>query len=222
MTLTAPRATCLTRVSASASEAWRGLHKAGNAKTTALPVRAVDLSRIIHAVHRSLRGDGRRDSTSTSTASSSSIPASSSRIVMKLDVEGLEFAVLPALIRAQALCLIDGIRIEWHTRFWGGRVAVAAAAARNLTAGEVGAKAIVGLTEAIRSQVRLLLPREQLQRSMGGGADAGPYTGRGGMVRGGGGGGDCRTRLLEADDETYIHDRKPWPAHKICNRTGLS
>ena len=110
---------------------------------------------------------------------------------MKLDVEGLEFAVIPALVRAQALCLLDGIRIEWHTRFWGGRVAAAAAQARNLSRPhEVGARPISAMTDAIRAQVRSMLPSA-----------------------------DCRTRLLEADDETYMHDRKPFPEAPICNRT---
>ena len=31
---------------------------------------------------------------------------------------------------------------------------------------------------------------------------------------------DCRTVLLEADDESYMHDRQPWPVAPICNRTG--
>jgi hypothetical protein len=102
-----------------------------------------------------------------------------------------QFAIVPALVRAQALCVIDGIRIEWHTRFWNARVAAAAAAARNLSQPhEVGAKLITSTTEAIRKQVRSMLPST-----------------------------DCRTQLLEADDESYIHDRKPFPQAAICNRT---
>ena len=112
-------------------------------------------------------------------------------MVMKLDVEGLEFAVLPALVRAQALCTLDAVRIEWHTRFWDKKVAHAAAKSRNLsTTREVGAKALVGLTASIRERVRGLLPAS-----------------------------DCRTVLLEADDESYMHDRKPWPDAPICNRS---
>ena len=87
--------------------------------------------------------------------------------------------------------MIDGIRIEWHTRFWSARVAAAAAAARNLShPHEVGAKLITSTTEAIRKQVRSMLPST-----------------------------DCRTALLEADDESYMHDRKPFPQAPICNRT---
>jgi hypothetical protein len=36
-------------------------------------------------------------------------------------VEGLEFAILPSLVRSQALCVLDAVRIEWHTRFWDRR-----------------------------------------------------------------------------------------------------
>lgn len=112
---------------------------------------------------------------------------------MKLDIEGLEFAVLPALARAQALCVIDAMRIEWHGRFWDRKVAAAAAVARNLTSPqEAGARAMVGFTEAIRSRMRELFPSN-----------------------------DCRTQLLEADDETYMHDRKPWPDAPFCNASGV-
>ena len=113
---------------------------------------------------------------------------------MKLDIEGLEFAVLPALVRAQALCLLDAVRIEWHARFWDRRVAAAAAASRNLSRPrEVGGGAMAAMAEAIRERVRSLLPAA-----------------------------DCRTRLLQADDETYMHDRKGWPDAPICNRSASS
>ena len=179
---------------ASASEAWKGLSKAGNAKSVAVPVRAIDLSRLVHAVHQRL---AKADSASRAASDANGQPASArarrstSKMMMKLDVEGLEFAIAPALVRAQALCLIDGIRIEWHTRFWSARVAAAAAEARNLSRPhEVGAKLVTSTTEAIRSQVRAMLPSA-----------------------------DCRTQLLEADDESYMHDRKPFPEARICNRT---
>ena len=135
-----------------------------------MPVRSVDLSRLIHLLHTQLvraHGGSRGES----------------RLVMKLDVEGLEFSVLPALARAQALCVVDAMRIEWHTRFWSKGVMTAAARSRNLSLPrEVGARVITNLHEAVRTQVRGLS-----------------------------GATDCRLELLEADDETYMHDRKPWP-----------
>ena len=33
---------------------------------------------------------------------------------MKLDVEGSETSILLHLVRSQALCLIDTVKIEWH------------------------------------------------------------------------------------------------------------
>lgn len=71
-------------------------------------------------------------------------------------------------------------------------MAMTAAAARNLSlTDEVGAHAMERLTETIRGSVRAMLPAS-----------------------------DCRTVLLEADDESYMHDRQPWPVAPICNRTG--
>jgi len=162
---------------ASASEAWKGLSRDGNPKALTVPVRAIDLSRLIHLLHQHLRVHRNQHD---------------ANIVMKLDVEGLEFAVLPDLVRSQALCLVDAMRIEWHKRFWDQKVAAAVARARNLTnPREVGGRAMVAMTEAIRAQIRSLFPSR-----------------------------DCRAELLEADDETYMHDRKPWPEAAICNRTG--
>lgn len=160
---------------ASAMEAWKGMSKVGNAKSLTVPVRSVDLGRLIHLLHAELmraNGGSRGES----------------RLVMKLDVEGLEFSVLPALARAQALCVVDAMRIEWHTRFWSKGVATSAARARNLSVPrEVGAKAITGLHDAVRAQIRGLSSAS-----------------------------DCRLELLEADDETYMHDRKPWPEQRLC------
>ena len=109
---------------------------------------------------------------------------------MKLDVEGLEFAIVPAMVRAQALCTLDAVRIEWHTRFWGSSVAATAARARNLSDDEAGASVMDSLTHTIRAAIPAAIRR------------AGPK--------------DCRTELIDADDETYMHDRKAWPAEAIC------
>ena len=100
---------------------------------------------------------------------------------------------MPALIRSQALCVVDAMRVEWHTRFWSKNVAVTAAAARNLSFPlEVGGHAMVAITDATRRLIRELLPAS-----------------------------DCRTKLLEADDETYMHDGKAWPEAGVlkCNRS---
>ena len=200
---------------ATASEAWRGLGVAGNPKAVTVTVRAVALPRIIHSVRRHLaaslsarvpgvRVDGRPNA----------------KLVMKLDIEGLEFSVLPAMVRMQALCALDAIRIEWHTRFWSANVAKASAATRNLTASERGAAAMVVVTDAICKSIRHALSphmeswaaerchtassraskRPQVVRH-----ELGRTTAR-----------DCKTELIDTDDETYVHDRKPWPATRIC------
>ena len=38
------------------------------------------------------------------------------RVLMKLDIEGSEYEVLPALMESGALCHIDTIFLEWHPR----------------------------------------------------------------------------------------------------------
>ena len=123
---------------ASASEAWAGLRRVGNAKSLTVPVRALDLGRVIHMIHRLLRDRelardfelGRENEQLPPFVQvRAGLPALATaprarrtgRMVMKLDVEGLEFAILPSLVRSQALCVLDAVRIEWHTRFWDRR-----------------------------------------------------------------------------------------------------
>ena len=75
-------------------------------------------------------------------------------------------------------------------------MAGAAAESRNLSSPrEVGGRAMASLTEAIRGRVREL------------------------FLAGDGMHADCRAKLLQADDESYMHDRKPWPQGAICNRS---
>ena len=166
---------------ASAVESWTTIRRAPTKKDpkprdllATVPVRKFDLSRIVHAVHRRL---------------SARAPLTG-KILMKLDVEGLEFAVIPAMIRSQAMCPINAMRIEWHTRLWHPHKATVAARALNLTIPqETGSKALWGFTETIRSKVRELFRAPSS---------------------------DCQTELFEADDESYMHDRKKWPNETIC------
>jgi hypothetical protein len=121
---------------ASASEAWAGLRRVGNAKSLTVPVRALDLGRVIHTIHRLLRArelardlELGREQLTPFVQVRAGLPALATaprarrtgRMVMKLDVEGLEFAILPSLVRSQALCVLDAVRIEWHSRFWDRR-----------------------------------------------------------------------------------------------------
>ena len=36
-------------------------------------------------------------------------------VVVKMDVEGAEFAIVPRLLQARALCAVNFISFEWHT-----------------------------------------------------------------------------------------------------------
>jgi hypothetical protein len=99
-------------------------------------VRALDLGREIHTIHRLLRdrelardfelGREKHEQLPPFVQVRAGLPVLATaprarrtgRMVMKLDVEGLEFAILPSLVRSQALCVLDAVRIEWHTRFW--------------------------------------------------------------------------------------------------------
>ena len=185
---------------ASAFEGWRALRRSTGWNRKALldtvAVRAVDLSRVVHSAHRRLsRGTN---------------GASESRMLMKMDIEGLELAVLPAMIRAQALCTLDAIRIEWHMRLWTNtRSAATSARALNLSlVNEVGGMARQALAEAIRSTVRAQF------------AAGGPASGRMTTPEDKGMRShttpDCNTVLLEADDESYMHDRKNWNISNTC------
>ncbi|KAL3910358.1 MAG: hypothetical protein SGPRY_009087 [Prymnesium sp.] len=141
----------------------------------AVPVRSIDLGRIIHILHHHLKLQNSKT-------------GRMGKMLMKLDVEGLEFSILPALVRSQTFCLVDAMRVEWHTRYWTARVAARTARRRNLSSPlEVGGKAMAVMTDAIRTHIRELIPSA-----------------------------DCKLELIQDDDETYMHDRKPWPMERIC------
>ena len=60
-------------------------------------VSLIDTSRLIHNLRKRL---------STSNAKG--------RILMKLDVEGLEYDIVPHLVRTQAICALHTAFLEWH------------------------------------------------------------------------------------------------------------
>ena len=168
---------------ASAAESWTAIRRTPTKSDPrreglldTVPVRKVDLSRLVHSIHRRLAARSPKG-----------------RILMKLDVEGLEFALLPAMIRSQALCTINAMAIEWHTRLWGRDRAERAARTLKLSSpAEVGGRALWTLTQTIRDKVRELVGHGQH---------------------------DCQTELLEMDDETYMHDSRAgrvWPTEVLC------
>ena len=179
---------------ATASALWRGMAAAGNAKAVSVAVRSIDLARIIHAVHSHLQRNHRL---------SKSRIESPRKIAMKLDVEGNEFQILPHLIRTQSLCKLDSVRIEWHERYWSHKVATLAARAGRATGDmvsteEIGALALENWTRTESANLRRMF------RTFGASSR------------------DCKVKVHYSDDESYIHDGKPWPNTTICARTNLS
>lgn len=103
--------------------------------------------------------------------------------------------VVPHLVLSQALCIIDVVVAEWHSKFYrGGGVFQKAAALENLGASEVGASTAASLVAAIEGwAARITHPRFRRD--------------------------DCRTRFLPLDDESYLHSRVPWPkVGSLCKR----
>ena len=80
-------------------------------------VRQMRLSRIIRHVHRqlgSVRAQQLLSASSRGSASARREARRGARILMKLDVEGSEVAVLPDLMTTRALCALDRVFIEYH------------------------------------------------------------------------------------------------------------
>lgn len=141
---------------ATLSDTWQGMGHAGSARSALTRVRSVDLARIIHAVRgrQTVRG----------------------RMLAKMDIEGSELQVLPHLVRSQALCTLDAVRIEWHSRYWARAVSEQAARLKKLPMDSVGAKAIEYNAQVLQQ----LLEREFKRNSS-----------------------DCKVRIIEADDESF-------------------
>lgn len=77
------------------------------------------------------------------------------RIVMKMDVETEEYALLPHLMRRSVLCELDVVYIEWHPKLCGK------------TEPTVGPKRLCNRTKHIRAHARLLYDlRETVQTAM--------------------------------------------------------
>lgn len=109
------------------------------------------------------------------------------KIMMKMDIEGSEFSVLPHLVRSQALCMIGRVQIEWHERFYTREVGNAAARTLKLPWEESGST----LAEEITVKDKDWFMSHMAQPSD-----------------------SCQTWLEDVDDESYIHDGAPWPSAK--------
>eukprot|EP00037_Helgoeca_nana_P028753 m.340214 g.340214 ORF g.340214 m.340214 type:complete len:360 (+) comp27825_c1_seq5:204-1283(+) len=151
--------------------AWSG--------TETVKVHAIDLSAVIHLINHNLNhagGDGGRPL--------------SSKIVMKLDVEGSEESVLPHLLLGYSLCLVDRIFIEFHTRFWVPSQVVIKSKGHEVGQYHSGSR-VKAFLDAENSALLHVLEKNSS---------------------------DCRLSISKEDDESYLHDGIPWEASTVCSR----
>eukprot|EP00756_Hemistasia_phaeocysticola_P064442 Hpha_TRINITY_DN779_c0_g1::TRINITY_DN779_c0_g1_i1::g.28891::m.28891 len=75
--------------------------------TENLTVRTLDLARIMSVVREAVDKEAKQQNTSRGS------------VVMKMDIEGMEYAVLPHMVRSRILCeYIDFMYLEWHWRHY--------------------------------------------------------------------------------------------------------
>ena len=156
-------------------------------------VRTIDLARVVHRVNTLLerRHGGSRGS---------------SRILMKLDIEGDEPKMLLHLVRTQAACLIDQIMVEWHPLSMHnprlGELIKMAAPARAVRAKHdpmaSGVAALVNVSQKLRSSLAEALKDQGLSEAS-----------------------DCRTDLNTFDDESFKADGRPYPQQAVCAKSHL-
>ena len=126
-------------------------------------VRQVRLSRIIALVRRRL--------------------APSGRILMKLDVEGSEWTILPDLMVNGSLCSLHAVFAEFH------EFAFAAASRARRKTDRIQSAGYRAMKRA------LVAAREELASSLSA----------------------CfGTKIDTIDDESYVHDQKPFPTSSVC------
>ena len=173
-------------VGATAAPTWAGTRAAWSAAI--VDVRTVDLARVIARVHRNLQLQHGAD-------------RGESRILMKLDVEGAEYKILPHLALSQALCLVDRMFIETHPDTYGLAAVQRTATARHLHRREAGAAAASVIARASMQAVH---------EAVGARPD------------------DCRLMFTQIDDEEYLYDTDasgrhvPWPTGSVCGTTNAS
>ena len=116
--------------------------------------------------------------------------------MMKMDIEGAEFSVLPSLIRSLAICAIHEIFVEWHSSLFDKpRVETAAKALQlgDLIGAASAAQELVGIEREALTTALQNLTRAPVASS-------------------------CRlNRLSVLDDESYSRDPIPWPVGRLCS-----
>lgn len=167
------------------------------ANTSAGPVvtvRTIDLARVVHRVSALL-------SRRSGNQRGGNVRRGSSRILMKLDVEGDEPRILLHLVRSQAACLIDQIMVEWHS----------------LTLHKPELQQILSMAAPLRSQRAMDNPMASgvtalvnVSRALQGALEQ-ALKGNDEQVDS-----DCRAHLKVLDDEKYYKDGVPLPGRAIC------
>jgi len=156
---------------------WQGAR--AYSSISVVDVRTLDLAALIYRVHRHLQElHGRERGTS--------------RILMKLDVEGSEYSILPHLVLTQTLCLVDRAFLEWHPSNYAPTAVATAAARRHLIEREAGVAAVGTVMRAVNGAIHEILLRARNKS-------------------------DCRLQATFLDDEEYLWDGQPWPNMTICS-----
>ena len=184
-------------------------------------VRMLRLSRIVRAARAALDASASAAATTTAGSTAGSTAAvARGQILMKLDVEGSEWTVLPDLMQTGALCAVDQIFAEYHDADFD-RVAGPKQPASGGGAGERLKRAAMRLMGEVVRSLRSTMDTELGGGGGGGGSGGGGGGGGGGartmrLLRSGAASWSCATRVVTLDDETFVRDHVEWPSSSVC------
>ena len=121
------------------------------------------------------------------------------QLVMKIDVEGSEFVALPQMIMTGALCAVDDIFLEWHSS--NGKVPMGPGEGHSPASLARWRPEVMVDNSSAQDIFRSTLLREAIGKAVA----------RARLEPG------CRIEPIHIeDDETYQHDRVPYPAPGEC------
>eukprot|EP00947_MAST-08B_sp_MAST-8B-sp1_P001158 g1158.t1 len=159
------------------------------AKQSKVSVRTLDLAALVNYVGGKLRGSEAKEQRVVGRGGTPGVR----NMVMKLDIEGSEVEVVPRLLATGAFCALDGVFVEWH----GAIVARANEKKRDDKASAMAT--LMNAMEQAFVQIRL----DQKQRVTMDGVSEQALK--------------CPARLVSVDDESYLHDPRPWPGQEgVC------
>ena len=155
---------------------------------SALVVRSVNLAELIIAQVRALQVPPKRRPAATAAAVAAVAAAATQQppILLKMDIEGAEFSLLPHLLMAGALCSVTHLRTEWHLNSQPEAQRMSGVALR------------LGLHNILTQGCPHVLWR---QRQHAATADGGGGGGSGGSGSGGGGDGEAPLDYVVEDEE---------------------